>query len=315
MSGVSAEVLDLLRCPACQESLQYRDCDPVRGTTAVLTCRCGVVAPVRDGIPRFVADDGYVANFSFEWHRHARTQLDSQNADRQSEKQFQARLNRPLEWLEGKVVLDAGCGMGRYAEIAARYGATVVCADFSYAIDVARSNLARFPSVYFVQADLARPPFAQETFDLVYSFGVLHHTPDAASTFQAVAKLVKPGGAMSIFVYASYNKAIVYSSDFWRRLTTRLPHSVLHWLSAAAIPLYYVYSLPVVGLVAKTCLPISMEPHWRWRWLDTFDWYSPRFQSKHTHAEVASWFQQAGFGELFVGEGEVTMAGSKLTRC
>jgi hypothetical protein len=127
-----------------------------------------------------------------------------------------------------------------------------------------------------------------------------------------VADLVKPGGILSMFVYASYNKALVYSSDFWRMFTTRLPHPVLHWLSAAAVPLYYVYSIPLLGHVAKAFLPISMEPHWRWRWLDTFDWYSPRYQWKHTHAEVASWFREAGFDHLFVGPGEVSLAGTRV---
>ena len=300
--------LDVLRCPACRGPLQQ-----VAGTdgAAALRCGCGLQAPIRDGIPRFVADDGYVASFSYEWQQHARTQLDSHNDNGESERQFQSRLDRPLDWLKGKLVLDAGCGMGRYAEVAAKHGATVVCLDFSYAIDVARRNLSRFPNVHFVQADLMRPPLAPQTFDLVYSFGVLHHTSDARRAFLAVADLVKPGGLMSMFVYASYNKAIVYSSDFWRKLTTRLPHPVLHWLSSAAVPLYYLYSLPVVGRAAKAVLPISMEPNWRWRWLDTFDWYSPTFQSKHTHAEVTSWFRLAGFHELFVGDHEVTVAGAK----
>lgn len=299
--AVEPSLVQLLRCPACGGRYQQQAAD--------LRCACGRAVPVRDGIPRFVSDDGYVRSFSFEWQKHARTQLDSSGAGGRSERDFQSRLDRPLEWLEGKLVLDAGCGMGRYAEIAARYGATVVGLDFSYAIDVARENLSRWPNVQLVQGDLTRPPFASGTFDLVYSFGVLHHTPDAEQAFCAAADLVKPGGVMAMFVYSSYNKAFVYSSDFWRRLTTKLPYRLLYWLCGLSVPLYYLYSLPVVGLIGKSCLPISMERDWRWRWLDTFDWYSPRYQSKHTHAEVAAWFRRAGFGRLFIGPGEVAMLG------
>ncbi|OFW06401.1 MAG: hypothetical protein A3I61_19810 [Acidobacteria bacterium RIFCSPLOWO2_02_FULL_68_18] len=302
MSGaVGQPLLDLLRCPTCG--------GPYQRHGDRLQCACGIVVAVRSGIPRFVDDDGYVKSFSFEWQKHARTQLDSASAVARSERDFQSRLDRPLEWLNGKLVLDAGCGMGRYAEVAARYGATVVGLDFSFAIDVARANLSGWPNVQLVQADLTRPPFARETFDLVYSFGVLHHTPNAEQSFLAAADLVKPGGVMAMFVYSSYNKAFVYSSDFWRRLTTKLPYQLLYWLCGASVPLYYLYSLPVIGLIGKSCLPISMESDWRWRWLDTFDWYSPRFQSKHTHAEVASWFLRAGFDQLFIGPGEVTMLG------
>lgn len=305
MTDVTVEqpLLGLLRCPACAGPYQLRE--------NRLQCACGRLVSVRDGIPRFVEDDGYLKSFSFEWHTHARTQLDSANAVARSEHDFQLRFDRPLEWLDGKLVLDAGCGMGRYAEVAARHGATVVGLDFSFAIDVARANLSQWPNVQLVQADLTRPPLAKRSFDLVYSFGVLHHTPDAEQAFFAVADLVKPGGLMAVFVYSSYNKAFVYSSDFWRRLTTKLPHGLLYWLCAASVPLYYLYSLPVVGLIGKACLPISMERNWRWRWLDTFDWYSPRFQSKHTHAEVASWFRRAGFVNVFVGPGEVTLLGTR----
>ena len=184
-------------------------------------CACGNTTPVRDGIPRFVSDDGYVSSFSYEWRKHARTQLDSAGAGNRSEEQFQSRLDRPLSWLKGKVMLDAGCGTGRFAEIAARHGATVVGVDFSFAIDVARENLSRWPNVHLLQADLTKMPFDPGTFDLVYSFGVLHHTSDTRRAFLAVANLVKLGGVMSMFVYASYNKAFVYSADLWRRIRFR----------------------------------------------------------------------------------------------
>ena len=308
-AAFSTDLLDVMQCPSCGRRFGT-DADN-GGTPRALRCACGLVAPIRTGVPRFVPDDGYVASFSYEWRKHARTQLDSASHGQRSEAQFQMRLDRPLDWLKGKLVLDAGCGSGRFAEIAARHGATVVAADFSFAIDVARENLSGYSNVHCVQADLNQLPFAPQTFDLVYSFGVLHHTPDARMAFETIARLVKPGGLLSMFVYASYNKAFVYSSDFWRRLTTRMPHRLLYSMCAASVPLYYLYSLPVVGLIGKAMLPISMEPHWRWRWLDTFDWYSPQYQSKHTHAEVAAWFTDAGFENLFIGTGEVTMGGVK----
>lgn len=52
-------------------------------------------------------------------------------------------------------------------------------------------------------------------------------------------------------------------------------------------------------------------PNWRWRVLDMFDWYSPKYQSKHTHWEVFDWFQGEGLVNIKIGEGEVTLLGEK----
>jgi hypothetical protein len=82
-------------------------------------------------------------------------------------------------------------------------------------------------------------------------------------------------------------------------------------LSAAAVPLYYVYRLPVVGKIANLALPISMEPDWHWRWLDTFDWYTPKYQFKYLYPEIFRWYQDAGFHELDIFGDPVRMCGQK----
>ena len=60
---------------------------------------------------------------------------------------------------------------------------------------------------------------------------------------------------------------------------------------ALAIPLYHVYRVPVVGKLLRLALPISMEPKARWRWLDTFDWYTPKYQWKYLYPEIFRWFR------------------------
>lgn len=96
--------------------------------------------------------------------------------------------------VRGRPVLDGGAGAGRYAEVVAGWDAEVVAIDLAGAIDVAAENLRGLPSTHFVQADLFALPFRSETFDMAYSIGVLHHTPDTAAAFREVAALVKKGG-------------------------------------------------------------------------------------------------------------------------
>src|SRR5215213_1369868 len=99
--------------------------------------------------------------------------------------------------------------------------------DRSGAIDAAFQNLNGSGDIWFIQADIFRLPFRAETFDFAYSWGVLHHTPDPPAAFRALPPLVRPGGKLMAFVYAKYNKAYLATTNFYRRLTTRLPQRVL----------------------------------------------------------------------------------------
>ena len=104
--------------------------------------------------------------------------------------------------LDGKVVLDAGCGMGRYLRIAAESSASLIVGlDLSQAVVAARELTAGLPSVAVVRGDLLRLPFAAASFDQIYSLGVLDHTPDPREAFLALARLLKPGGRIAIWVY------------------------------------------------------------------------------------------------------------------
>src|SRR3954451_16468177 len=81
--------------------------------------------------------------------------------------------------LDDAVVLDAGCGMGRYLRIAAESRARLIVGlDVSQAVRAARDLTAGRSNVAVVQGDLLRPPFAPRSFDSIYSLGVIDHTPD-----------------------------------------------------------------------------------------------------------------------------------------
>jgi SAM-dependent methyltransferase len=170
----------------------------------------------------------------------------------------------------------------------------------SRAIDAAFANLNSRGNIHFIQSDIFKLPFRPASFDMVYSTGVLHHTPDPPAAFQYLPPLVRPGGRVMTMVYANYNKAYLTMVEFYRKFTTRLPKRLLLKLSYVAIPLYYFSKLPAVGpFVTRVLLPVSVNPpNHRWRVGNTFDLYSPQYAFYYDHPEVFAWYESAGLTRI-----------------
>ena len=201
---------------------------------------CGRNWAIRDGIPRLVPPDlgqqqrETASAFGWQWQHFA-----------ELHPEFEAQF---LDWLdpidrqffEGKRVLDAGCGTGRHAYLAARFGAReVVAVDLSGAVDAARVNLAALDNVHVVQGDLLRLPLRPADrgggFDLIYSIGVLHHLPDPHAGFRSLLPYLRPGGTIAVWLYGYENNGFVrHAVEPLRRVTTKLPRSALR---AVAWPL------------------------------------------------------------------------------
>src|SRR5437660_5359276 len=173
--GISQELLAVLRCTACRGLVEEH-------SKGLACSHCGLVFPEVNGVVRFVSMEYYAGSFGFQWKLYARTQLDNEQS-RRSEQAFRRRTGFGPEDLAGKLVLDVGCGMGRLAEVATRWGARVVGIDLSAAAEVAAHNLVDREFVA-LQADVFALPFAPGTFDHIYSIGVLHHTPDCERAFK-----------------------------------------------------------------------------------------------------------------------------------
>jgi ubiquinone/menaquinone biosynthesis C-methylase UbiE len=307
------EVLRILRCLNCQSEL--------RQEAEGLACAgCGRKYPQVEGVVRFVDEQHYAGSFGFQWRAFRQTQLDNESS-RRSEHDFRRRTGFEPADLAGKLVLDVGCGMGRFAEVAMRWGARVVGVDLSGAAEVAHENLyekVKNQQAVFFQADVFQLPFTAESFDYIYSLGVLHHTPDCKAAFAALPRLLKPGGRIAIWLYSRYHNWY-RMSDVYRKLTRRMSPRLLHKICHGVIPLYGAHrvlrKIPLFGRPASGALayliPMSFNPDPKWRVLDTFDWYSPWYQSKHTYEEVFRWFEAAGLENLRVIEQPIAVQGQK----
>jgi SAM-dependent methyltransferase len=309
LPGVAEEVLAILRCLDCRK--------PLLPQSQGLVCSgCGRQYPLLKGVVRFVDAQEYAGSFGFQWTFYSQTQLDDASSQR-SERAFRRRTGFRPEDLAGKLVLDVGCGMGRFAEVATRWGAHVVGIDLSVATEAAARNLADRTATIF-QADVFKLPFAPESFDYIYSIGVLHHTPDCEQAFKGLPKLLKPGGKIAIWLYSAYNPWY-RMSDVYRKVTRRMKSESLHKLCRLVVPLYSIHQglkkVPILGKPASSALawaiPMSHNENPTWRVLDTFDWYSPWYQSKHTYEEVFRWFEDCGLENLRVIEQPIAVQGTR----
>jgi SAM-dependent methyltransferase len=292
-----AGFLEIASCPECRGPLEL--------VGAGFSCQQGHSWPIKRGIPRFVGSEGYAGNFGFEWQRHRRTQLDRTLRTNESEIVFKEKTGLTPEDVRGKRVLDIGVGTGRFSDVIARWGGEPFGCDLSLAVETARRNLEIYPNAFVAQANLFSLPFRPQSFDIVFSIGVLHHTPDTFAATKAILSYVKPGGTLVIWVYEK-NTFQKYS-NIYRRWTTRMPQELLYFLSNVAVPYYHVLeavrTIPWVGERWRDklhwYLPTSLHKEPLWRVLDTFDWYSPKYQWCHTPEEVRHWFEELGLEDIW----------------
>ena len=221
----------------------------------------------------------------------------------------------------GRLVLDAGCGTGRYTFYMSRTGAReVVAMDFSQAIEVAAANNRANPNTYFVQADIYHPPFRPQTFDFVYSLGVLHHLPDPERGFQSLLKYLRPDEFINLYLYWNlegepvWKRAMLKAVTRARQVTTRMPHPWLHrlsWVLAAGFQVAFVLPARVLDILPQTRSLADRVPlgHYRKQsfrviYTDQFDRFSAPIENRYSRAEVAGWFERAGMRDVVILRGK-----------
>lgn len=257
--------------------------------------------------------ENYATNFGLQWNRFRKTQLDSHSGIPVSANRFARETGWSEQTLAGKLVLDVGCGAGRFAEVALAAGATVVAMDYSSAVDACKANLPH-PKLHLVQADVYALPFEPCSFDFVYSLGVIQHTPDVEKTVKALVPPLKPGGELVIDVYGKDWKSWLHPRVWLRPVTTRLDTARLFRMVERSVPTLFrmsnaVGAVPLVGPHLRRFVPVanysgqiplSKAQLTEWAVLDTFDWLAPKYDQPQTAGTLARWLTECGLVETQV---------------
>jgi len=311
-------LIELLRCPVTGQPLHLEHAAEGEGDIeeGTLVSADGKHRfPIVDSIPRFVPASNYADNFGLQWNAFRATQLDSHSGVPVSRERFLAFSGWDPAALQGALVLDVGCGAGRFAEVALDCGARVVAVDYSSAVDACWKNLRHRPGLEVVQGDIYALPFAPGRFDFVYCFGVLQHTPDVRGAFRALPRQLRPGGSLAADVYPALWRNAIWPKYWLRPLTKRLPAGTLFRALETLVPMLLPLStalgrIPVIGRQLRYAVPVMnytgvfpLGPRQiqEWALLDTFDMLAPTHDHPQRIAEFRRWFLDAGLEDVWVG--------------
>ena len=276
--------------------------------------------PIVNNVLRFVPSDNYTASFGFQWNKFQKTQIDREKDKLNlSKERFFAATGWDMENLAGKNILEVGSGAGRFSKVVLEHTkANLYSIDYSDAVSANYRNNGHFGERFHLfQASIYEMPFNDHSFDKVFCFGVLQHTPDFKQSVKCLVDKAKPGGEVVVDFYPVngwWTK--VHSKYIFRPWTKKMSHEILlnridrnaHRL----ISLYRFFDTIKIGKLVNRFLPVcdikgtlpahlSEEELREWVVLDTFDMFSPEHDHPQKISTVKKWFEEFGVDVSFAG--------------
>lgn len=205
-----------------------------------------------------------------------------------------------------RTLLDVGAGIGMEPTAIKN----VTGAELAFGVELnltiirRRPEFRRQPGLNFVVASLFDLPFADESFDMVYCEGVLHHTFSTYEGFESISRRVRPGGYEFIWVYG-HEDHLVATPRWWHRRHNFVEWASRPWISRAPRPIRNaIFKLLTLGSYLRRWGPShaklgKLRYGDRWKPANTEhalrDWLSPRYARRHGYNEVSEWYERNGF--------------------
>ena len=309
-----------LACPAHLETLA---CGTVNNNE--LLCRHGCRFPILLDIPRFVNSSTYADGFGLQWKRFQKTQLDSHTGTTISSDRLRRCLGEDLEGVNGRSILEVGCGAGRFTEILLRAGGRVFACDLSNAVEANHANCAHWPGYFVCQADILHLPVLPNSFDVVLSLGVIQHTVNPEVTISTLTRYLRPGGKLVLDHYSydyNYNLARQVLRSLLLRLSPESSMKAATALGRILLPLHKLcwrnqrpfgrarrYLAKVSPLIDyfDSYPELGTKLLQDWAILDTHDTLTDRYKHFRSAEEIRSSLQGCGLIDI-----EVVLGGNGI---
>ncbi len=261
------KILELFACPKCGAELRLEEgaAQDGRVSEGLLLCAgCSSEYPIIRGMPRFVPSEDYADTFGYQWNRFDRLQLDRHTQNDLSRERFFATTGWPAR-LEGQRILEAGCGMGRFTQIALETGAEVFSFDLSNAVQANYRNNGDSTRAHIFQASIYQVPLRKGIFDKVFCMGVLQHCPDVKAAFMGLVPYLRPGGEIVVDCYLRHK--FIPPLKYWVRPLVRYMkpqtlHKLLSWMIPPAFEVKKaLHKIPLAGTALGKLIPIGPVSH------------------------------------------------------
>lgn len=227
------------------------------------------------------------ASFAFEWGILKATQNDKIWHESPSDltQRFLLETASDENNFHNKKVIDVGCGHGIMTTKIAALSGFAVGMELSKAVEQAYEHNLDI-GAHYLQGDLQFLPFANNTFDILYSSGVLHHTKDTCQALHLINPVLKKGGLICLWLYHP-QKSIIHNLLLQiRKITKRMPLKV-------AFVFLSVFLFPFSFLFKK--IKNKRTVNYREEMIDLLDGFTPEFRFEIPHEQAIQWLYELGY--------------------
>lgn len=258
------------------------------------------------------ADAATVAQFGLQWRDFDQSEVPSRELERIFDKYFD---HFPWDRLgENSIGMDAGCGSGRWAKFVAPRVGKLICVDASAgAAAVAKERLQAFENCEVHACPLQEAPVADNSLDFAYCLGVLHYVPDPLSALKAIARKLKPGAPLLLYVYYALDnrpawfRTFFRFADWIRRGIARTPYGSRRVLSDVLAATVYFPFARLAYILEKLKFNVQNIPLTAYRdrsfytmRTDCLDRFGNHLEHRFTREQLGALLRQAGLTAIVI---------------